>query len=388
MLNLPLMSDNIVRDDIQQLINFLDTSDRFTNGPKVKEFEQLWSEWLGVKYSVFVNSGASANFMTMAGIAELYGPGEIIVPTITWVSDISSVIAAGHTPIFVDVNLDNLAMIEEEILGKISPNTRAVFLTHVLGLNGLTKRLCNELEQRNILLIEDVCESHGAYHQGKKCGSIGFASNFSFYYAHHMSTIEGGMICTNDEKFYQMMRMYRSHGLLRENLNEEYKENIIKQYPDLNPEFIFMVPGYNMRSTELNAVLGINQLKRLNKNIDKRRENFKYFIDNLNSNKFYTDFCLEGNSNYAFILLLREKNEELFQRVIQRLNEENVEYRRGTAGGGNQVRQPYLLKRFSNLRPENYKNAEHVHFYGLYTGNYPALEKNDIFQLCKILNEV
>ena len=388
MLNIPLMSNNISKDDVEKLICFLRETDRFTNGPKVREFERAWSEWLGVKYSVFVHSGSSANFMTMAGIAELYGTGEVIVPTITWVSDISSVIAAGHKPVFVDVDFRNLAMSEEEILGHITPETKAVFLTHVLGLNGLTERLVEELGRRKILLIEDVCESHGVCISGRKAGSIGFASNFSFYYAHHMSTIEGGMICTDDERFYQMMRMYRSHGMLRENDNAAYREEVQRANPDLNPEFIFMVPGYNMRSTELNAVIGMNQLGRLDAQIARRRENISLFLEGLDSRRYYTEFDLDGNSNYALIVILRDKDPELFRRLCGKLAEEKVEFRRGTAGGGNQTRQPFLKKRFPQLEPGSYANADHIHFYGLYTGNFPDLDQGRIRGLVRLLNGI
>ena len=388
MLNIPLMSNNITKEDTQCLIRFLETTDRFTNGPKVREFEQAWSEWLGTRYSVFVNSGASANFMTMAGIAQIYGMGEVIVPTITWVSDISSVIAAGHTPVFVDVDLKNMAMCEAHILEKITDRTKAVFLTHVLGFNGLSESLLNELKKRNILLIEDVCESHGATLNGKKVGSLGFASNFSFYYAHHMSTIEGGMVSTDDEEFYQMMRMYRSHGMVRETTNEGYKKNIEDQFPDLNPEFIFMVPGINMRSTELNAVIGLNQLKRLDDNIAKRRENFRLFIENLDGKKYFNEFDTEGNSNYAFVLLLREADPEFFKQLTQTLREENVEFRRGTAGGGNQLRQPFVRKRYPDICPTDYVNAEKIHFYGMYTGNYPGLDRRKILELTRIINKI
>lgn len=388
MLNIPLMRNNITREDREALIAFLQETDRFTNGPKVREFEDAWSRWLGVKYSVFVNSGSSANFMTMAGIAQRYGQGEVIVPAVTWASDISSVICAGHTPIIVDVDLKNLAMAEAQILSNITERTKAVFLTHVLGFNGLSEKLINELDRRKILLIEDVCESHGTMVGERKAGSIGFASNFSFYYAHHMSTIEGGMICTNDWEFYQLMRMYRSHGMLRENTDDVYKKEQIDAFPDLNPEFIFMVPGFNMRSTELNAVLGINQLKRLDRNIEKRRVNFMLFMEHLDGTRYYTDFYIEGNSNYAFVILLREKDPEFFRRLTQTLEEEKVEFRRGTAGGGNQVRQPFVRKACPDTVPEDFSNAEHIHFYGMYTGNYPDLSRESILSLADLLNRI
>ena len=292
MLDIPLMSNNILKEDLQELAAFLKSTCYFTNGPMVRAFEDAWSDWEGVKYSLFVNSGSSANFMTMAGIAHLYGTGEVIVPVITWSSDISSVILAGHQPVFVDVSFSNLAMQEEEILSHISSNTKAVFLSHILGFNGLSQKLVKELQSRDILLVEDVCESHGAVFADRKAGTFGFASNFSFYYAHHMSTIEGGMICTNNREFYEAMRMYRSHGMLRECTDEDYIQKVVLENPGLHKEFIFTVPGFNMRSTELNAVIGLSQLRRLDQNIFRRRENFAFFMKNLDPDKYITDLAL------------------------------------------------------------------------------------------------
>jgi len=388
MINIPLMQNNITQGDIDYLIDFLKTSDKFTQGKNVIEFEKQWSQWLGVKHSVFVNSGSSANFMTMAAIRDVYGAGEIIVPAITWSSDIASILTAGHMPVIIDVDLKNLAMSEEKIFESITPNTKAVFLTHVLGFNGLSQRIIDELEARNIILIEDVCESHGATFNGRKLGSFGMASNFSFYYAHHMSTIEGGMVCTNDDNFYQYMRMYRSHGMLRENTDDAFKMKTYEQYPDLNPEFIFMVPGYNMRSTELNAVIGLNQLKKLDANNKKRYDNFKLFLDNLDKDRYFTSFDIEGSINYAFVILLNEPNEKLFKAVTKKLLEEKVEFRRGTAGGGNQARQPFIKKACPNIKPEALKNADFVHFFGMYVGNYPTLENEKILALCHTLNNI
>lgn len=388
MLNIPLMTNNIQKEDIDEVVSFLQTSDRFTNGPKVVEFENAWSQWLGVKHSVFVNSGASANYITMAVIRDLYGPGEVIVPPITWSSDLSSVFAAGFTPVFADVNLHTLAMDEEAVLEKINENTRAVFLTHVLGFNGLTPRFLEELRKRNVLLVEDVCESHGASMNGKKCGTFGLASNFSFYYAHHMSTIEGGMICTDDDLFYQMCRLYRSHGMIRESTDREFREKICREHSDLRPEFLFLVPGYNMRSTEINAVIGLSQLRRLDANNKKRVENLKLFLDNLDPQKYFTEFEQEGAVNYAFVVMLRNPDEDRFCRLTELLQAENVEFRRGTAGGGNMARQPFVKQRLKDFDASSLKNADMIHFYGLYTGNYPGLEREKILDLCKLLNTI
>ena len=143
MLNIPLISNNVKKEDTEALIEFLKDSDRFTQGPKVIEFENKWSEWLGVKHSLFVNSGSSANFITLAAIREMYGEGEVIVGPIGWSSDVSAIIAAGLTPVFVDVKMSNLAIDEEKVIEKINDKTRAVLLIHVLGFNALSDRLLN-----------------------------------------------------------------------------------------------------------------------------------------------------------------------------------------------------------------------------------------------------
>lgn len=216
----PLMHEAITREDREVLIDYLrQDNPRLTNGPKVEEFELVWNQWLGTKYSLMVNSGASANDLTMLALRERVGLGEVIVPPLTWVSDIASVLHAGFTPKFVDINPVTLGMDTDAILKAITSKTKAVFLTHILGFNALTKELIAELERLNIILIEDVCESHGTEHENTRVGNFGLASNFSFYFAHHMSTIEGGMISTNDADFYETLRMMRSHGLVRESRN-------------------------------------------------------------------------------------------------------------------------------------------------------------------------
>jgi len=229
-LNWPLMKDNITREDLDILIAFLKKTPRLTQSSNVLAFEKEWSDWLGIRYSVFVNSGASANLITMAALKHLYGSGEIIVPTLTWVSDIASVIQNGFEPVFVDINPKNLCMDDEQVISKLNHKTRAVFITHVQGFNGLTERLLQILKDRNIPLVEDVCESHGATFKGIKLGSFGLISNFSFYFAHHMSTIEGGMVCTDDEKIYETMRMFRSHGMVREASDAKIKQQYVHEH--------------------------------------------------------------------------------------------------------------------------------------------------------------
>lgn len=382
------MRNNILREDLNLVIEHLSQEDPIlTNGPIVRKFEEEWSEWLGVKYSVFVNSGASANLLTMTALRiEFPKGGEVIVPPLTWVSDIASVIQNGFTPIFADINPQTLGMDTLKIKEKINKNTVAVFITHAQGFNGLTDELIRELSSKNIKLIEDVCESHGAMHNNKRLGSVGWASNFSFYYAHHMSTIEGGMISTNDHMLYQNIRMLRSHGMVRESDDLSLKQGYIQSNPELNKDFIFAHAGYNVRNTEIGAILGRNQLKRLNSVVVKRTQNLIHFLDKLDANKYRTDFKIEGSSNYAFNLILRDKDEKLVARVMSKMSTSGVEFRRGSAGGGNQLRQPYL----KNIVPENfhllYPEVEHVHFYGFYIGNFPDLKPEEVDEICAIIN--
>ena len=386
-LSLPLMSNNIDRADIDCLIEFLqqDPLPRLTNGPKVIEFEKAWSEWLGVKHSVFVNSGTAANELTMLALKHFYPEGgEIIIPPLTWISDINSVLFAEFNPVFVDINFKNLSFDLDKLEKSINDNTRAIFVTHVLGLNALSDRLLKLCIDNDILLIEDVCESHGATHNDIKLGSIGFVSNFSFYFAHHMSTIEGGMISTNDESFYQLCRSLRSHGMIREFTDEKLIEKYETDNADLSKDFIFIGPAHNFRSTELNAVLGLCQLDKLDSNNQIRIDNFKHFIENLNSEKYHNDFEMDGQCNYAFIIIMKDPDFDLRDKIENIMDDNDIEYRRGLSGGGNQMRQPYFKNHDINF--DEFPNIDHVHNFSWYVGNYPSLKINKINNLIELIN--
>lgn len=388
-LNLPLMMNNIDDDDISKMINFLKKKPRLTASKQTLIFEKKWSRWLGCKYSVFVNSGSSANFLTIAALKIFLKnekKNEIIVPPLAWNSDIVSVLVNSFKPIFVDINLNNLAMNIDSIKKSITNKTAAIFLAHIQGFNGLSEELLRIIKRKKILLIEDVCESHGAKFKNIKCGNFGIASNFSFYYAHHMTTIEGGMISTNDKNFYDICCMLRGHGLVRESKFKSTRKKYVKKYPDLNSEFIFSNLGFNFRNNEIGAVLGLNQIKKLNNNISLRNRNMSYFIENLDNDKFYVDFDLKGSSNYAFPVILKKRDLKQRNKLEKILKKNKVEFRRGNAGGGNQLRQPYL-KNFSYDK-KNFKNVEHVHHYGYYIGNFPSLKLPKIKKLTKILNSL
>lgn len=389
-MNYPLMRNNISREDLDAVIAHLAQTDpRLTHGVEVRAFEEEWSRWLGVRYSVFVNSGASANLLSMTALRLRYPQGgEVIVPPLTWVSDIASVLQTGFTPVFADIDPRTLSMDTGEVLSRLTPRTRAVFLTHCQGFDGLSDVLLHELDSRGVALIEDVCESHGAMHGGRRLGSFGWMSNFSFYYAHHMSTIEGGMVCMNDAKTYEDVRMLRSHGMVRESDDPGMRASFREANPSLNPDFIFAVAGYNMRNTEVGGILGRCQLRRLDANVIRRNHNLVRFLERIDSDRYRTDFKLEGSSNYAFNLILKHPDPVFAERVMQGMRSAGIEFRRGSAGGGNQLRQPYLRGIVPPDHHLAFPQTEHVHFYGFYLGNYPDLRDDEIDAICAVVNRI
>ena len=391
-INHKLMNNNFTNSDISAVKKFLKNKDVIlTQSKKVEEFEKKWSKWLGVKYSTFVNSGSSANYISLAILKALNKKNkknEIIVPSLTWVSDVNSIIMNGFKPVFVDIDLNTLSMSPEKVIKKINKKTLAVFITHAQGFNGFTDNLLRQLKKRNIILIEDVCESHGAKHKNKKLGTFGTISNFSFYYAHHMTTIEGGMVCTNDKKIYDLSRIFRSHGMVRESKNKTFEKQMKKKYKDLSPQFIFLHPTLNFRNNEIGAVIGINQLKSLNQNNKERTKNFVFFLKNLNREKYWTDYKIKGSCNYAFPIILKTNNIKKRDNFEKILSKYNIEFRRGNAGGGNQLRQPYLKEIINMKNLKNFKNVDKVHFFGYYIGNHPSLKKNKILEITKVLNNI
>lgn len=385
-----LMENNFSDNDFENLIEWLQTRPRLTNGDRVKQFEREWSNWLGVKYSVFVNSGASSNLIAMMILKHklencIGNKNEIIVCPMNWISDISSILHSGFIPKFIDMDPTTLSIDNKKVIEAINGNTAGIMLTHLCGFNALSQNLYEYCQEKGVHIIEDVCESHGVKcYDGTKCGTKGIMSCFSFYYGHHMTTIEGGMICTNNEKMYQMARMFRSHGLVRECSNKVMAKEYDIKGLDYKSGFVFAYPGFNLRNTEIGGVMGSCQLKDLDSRIQQRKANFKTFLSNLDGNKYRINFKTKGNSNFAFILVLQPHVKDKIHEVCKMLANNNFEYRRG-AIGGNQLRQPYL-KGFGNHA--DYPETEYMHFYSVYIGNFHNLDKTRIMQLCKELNAI
>jgi len=384
--NWQLINDSITDNDKKLLVDFIcEPNQRFTQGKRVRQFEQEWSEWLGVKHSVFVNSGASANYVMASIMKELKGVGEVIVSPIGWVSDVAPLVNLGFTPVFVDVSLETLSITLENIKSAVTDKTVGVVFVDALGFGAMNDDIVNFCKDNDLFLIEDCCESHGATYNGKKCGTECDVSNFSFYFGHHITTIEGGMVCTNDEDIYNLAKLFRSHGMTR-GVSEKLENYYHVNYPDLNPLFTFAVPGYNVRNSEMYAVLGSSQLQRLDNNISARYFNFDLWLSLLNQEKYFTKFLVEGSSNFALPLIVKNNNKDLFLRCCDLLNENDVEYRIGTAGGGNQAKQPYLEK--YNFKCHDLTNTNYIHEMGLYVGNHPDLTKDQIESITFKLNNL
>jgi len=381
----PLMKNTLSFMDRVKLAKFILTSDKFTQGKQVEKFEQKWSNWLGCKHSLFVTSGSTANFLLVAAIIEKYNlkkGDKVLLPACTWVTNINPIIQLGLTPIFCDINLYNYSFNERNLIeiSEKHPDIKLVFVTHLLGIPADIKQYKNIFP--NALFIDDVCESHGCESTvNKKVGSDSLGATFSFYFGHHMSTIEGGMISTNDTELYDLMKLKRSHGMARvsDNFEKYAKEN-----PEIEKSFLFVSDGYNFRNTELAAVLGLSQLKRLDKFIDQRKMNYEKFVYMSNKTKLFhlVDYHF-GNSCFCFPFICKTK--ETKEKLISLFNQYKIEYR--PIVGGNLLRQPYL-KGYQIESSSKYFNADILHENGVYIGNSQFVTNKDMKLLDKILGEI
>jgi CDP-6-deoxy-D-xylo-4-hexulose-3-dehydrase len=375
----PLMQTAITDTDKKAMIDFIQSSDRYTCGNMVKQFEDAWSEWLGCKYSLYVTSGSTANLLLMAAVKELYdipNGSKVLVPACTWVTNVAPVFQVGLEPVFCDVDLERYSF---DINSLPDEDIKIVFITHLLGLNSPVEKLKEKYP--NAIFLEDICESHGVRApDGTKRGSSGTGSTFSFYYGHHMTTIEGGIISTDNELLYELMKIKRSHGMARL-LSPPYYEEAINKHPKIDPSFLFLTDGYNFRNTELNAVLGIEQLKRLDENIETRRDNFKCFMEHLDPELFYIPYNDPGNSSFAFPFVCKKPEDMLKLKTI--FTELGVEYR--PIVSGNLLLHPFLEKWKDSV---DVPNANLLNDNGVYIGNNHFVTKDMIVKVFEAIKTI
>lgn len=381
----PLMEDTITFTDRLKMATFLLTSSRLTNGPKVRQFEKKWSEWLGVKHSLYVSSGSTANSLLISAVKEYYGlkdGDKVLVPATTWMTNVAPVIQANLQPIFCDINLGNFSFDINELryISTVHPDIKVVFITHLIGLSSDVEKIREIFPEA--LILEDVCESHGVEGpDGKKRGSSSIGSTFSFYFGHHMTTIEGGVVCTNNTELYELMRLKRSHGMARE-ASPEYFKKYAEENQDIDKMFLFMTDGYNFRNHEVCAVLGLSQLKRLDQNIEIRRKNYKRFHTSLiHVSGYKVPYYQKGNSSFSFPIISETNN---INQVKRALKDNQIEYR--PIISGNLLRHP-AFKKYKLCTEKELPNVEILHENGLYVGNSQFVNSKKVDKLIKILEE-
>ena len=379
-LPIKLVKDTISNTEIDDLALWLKTYPQLTKGPKTIEFEELWSKWLGVKYSVFLNSGSSANLAMLYAlkISNKLKNNKVIVPCVSWVTTVSPVIQFGLEPILCETDKDTLG-IDVEYFEKLCQehNPSCVILVHVLGFSNKLKEILDICKKYDVILLEDSCESVGTIYDGKKTGTFGLMSSFSTYFGHHYSTIEGGFVCTDDFELYEILKSIRSHGWSRDLSKETQKkfqeDHNIDEFRNL---YTFYYPGFNLRATDLQAFLGINQLKTLDEKNYRRYENFLLY-DKLIKNPYWKIKVDAFVSNFSYPIIHPNKN-----KIVNRLIDAKVECRPLICGS--MSRQPFYYKVYGH---KSYEFSDIIHDYGMYIPNNPDMSFEEINYIADVINQ-
>ena len=379
-----LVSDTIDREDINSLIEWLsqDEIPRLTKGDLTWELEKKWSEKIGTKYSIYLNSGSSAILLALAALLQSnkLKNKKIIIPSLSWATDVSSPMLLGMEPIMCDCNLDDLSCDLnhlENLFIEHSPSS--MILVSPLGLVPNMEKVVSLCEKYDVVLFEDVCESMGSKYKGKYLGSFGFASFFSMYFGHHLSTIEGGFINTDDEDFYHLLLMMRSHGWDRDLPTEKQEELRLKYgVSEFDSLYNFYVPGFNLRSTDLQAFIGIRAIDKLDKYSTLRNSNFKRYNELINVNELNL-LQNEGDFVSNFALPIVSKNKK---KIVDRLTSEGVEVRPLIAG--DMSKKPMWYERYGKV---SLPNCERINEFGFYIPNHQDLSEDQIKLIIDIINE-
>jgi CDP-6-deoxy-D-xylo-4-hexulose-3-dehydrase len=379
-----LVSDTINKEDINSLVEWLqqDPIPHLTKGELTWELESKWASKLGTKYSIFVNSGSSSILLTLAALKQLnrLKNNKIIVPSLSWATDVSSPMLLGLTPIMCDCNFEDLScdLIHLEKLFK-EHNPGALILVSPLGLVPKMKSILNLCKKYNVLLLEDVCESMGSKYKGEYLGTFGIASFFSMYFGHHLSTIEGGFINTDDEDLYHMLLMMRSHGWDRD-LPKWKQDELRKKYKcsDFDALYNFYVPGFNLRATDLQAYIGLRAIDKLDGYCKSRNKNFLKYLNKIEGNLLKIKNRKENFiSNFAMPVVNKNRD-----KIIKQLIENNIEVRPLIAG--NMASKPMWVYEYPTKL--SLPNCELIEKYGFYIPNHQHLSEKDINKIINIIN--
>jgi len=377
---IPLMSPSYGWEEVNEALESL-LSTQVTMGEKVKKFESMFAQYIGVKHAIMVNSGSSANLLALSVLANpvlknRLEPGdEIITPAVTWATTVYPIIQVGAVPVLVDVGLETFNTNAKEIRKAITGKTKAIMLVHLLGNPCPMDEIREIAEEHNLYLIEDACEAHGAEFGGKKVGSFGDLATFSFFFSHHITTIEGGMVLTDSEELAELARALRVFGWIRD-LKD--KVRICRDYPDFDPRYLFLNIGYNFRPTEIQGAFGIHQLKKLEDFIKIRRQNAQYWFDHL---RRYEDYLLlhrerEGTRHVWFGYPVTIKPGAPFtrQNLVAFLEGKGVETR--PVMSGNFDEQP-VMKLFNYRKAGELVNSKLIMRNSFFFGNHQGIGQEE-----------
>tara|TARA_R110001606_G_scaffold27574_6_gene87943 strand:- start:621 stop:1775 length:1155 start_codon:yes stop_codon:yes gene_type:complete len=379
-----LVSDTIDRQDINALVEWLqqDPIPRLTKGELTKQLEEKWAKKIGTKYSVFVNSGSSSILLTLAALKESgkLKNNKIVVPALSWATDVSSPMLLGYDVTMCDCNLSDLSCDLEALEAIFRRENPATFiLVSPLGLVPNMLEITKLCAKYGVILLEDVCESMGSKYQQQHLGSFGLASFFSMYFGHHLSTIEGGFINTDDEDFYHLLLMMRSHGWDRD-LPREKQKKLREQHgcTDFDALYNFYVPGMNLRSTDLQAFIGLRAIDKLDRYARQRNNNFEYYKEKLKAN--YLELEEKPGdyvSSFAIPIVHSHRDD-----IIRDLLSADVEVRPLIAG--NMANKPmWMNKHWKPFLP----NCELLEAQGFYIPNHQDLTKKDMNLIIDIINK-
>jgi len=372
-----LAHNTIDNKDYDILINFLKKRKYLNQSKVTKLFEKKFSNFLGVKNSAFVNSGSSANLLMAQTLLEgNYLKNKVaILPAVSWSTTASPYLQLGYKVILCDCDTENLGISIthlEQICKKNNPGL--LVLVNVLGHGNDSERILHLKRKYNFQIIEDNCESLGSSSNSKKLGTLGLASSHSFYFGHHISTIEGGMVSTNDKRFYNISLGVRAHGWARD-MQKAFRKKLEKKFNvnEFEALYTFYYSGFNFRSTDLNATLGIQQLKKINRISKVRHKNFYYYKEKLS--KFWCQNSrLDLLSSFGYATFVKNRLE-----VYKYLKSKKIQCRPLICG--NIAQQPFWKKNF--FRQKKLVNAPFVHRYGLYLPNHANLNRLDIDYISK-----
>lgn len=368
-------------------INRVVSSGKFTMGEEVKTFEREFAKFFGVKYAVMSNSGSSANLLMIASLvlSGRLNPGDqIIVPAVSWSTTYYPVTQYGLILKFVDIDIDTLNYDLKQLENSINFKTKAIFVVNLLGNPNDFDVIQDLASKYDLLIIEDNCESLGAKYKGKYTGTFGVLGTFSTFYSHHISTMEGGVTVTNDEVLYSIMLSIRAHGWTR-NLTDE--NPIYQKSPDpFYESYNFILPGYNLRPLEIEAAIGLEQIKKIDNIVSQRRENAAYFLSQLKSIPWLKIQKEIGESSwFGFSLILDKASNLKRSEVLKALKDNNIDVRPIVAG--NFTRNP-VIKYLPHEIFEDLRNADQAHDLGYFVGNHSRNNRHHIDKLVSVLKNL